>query len=57
VLLPEPDGPITAVKVPLGRLAETLSSARTALPPVPYTLLTASRRTAGAAVVGAWIVT
>jgi hypothetical protein len=49
--------PITAVKVPRGMAIETLSSARTALGPVPYTLLTESRRTADDARSGAWMVT
>jgi hypothetical protein len=57
VLLPEPDGPITAVKVPRGTAIETLSSARTALSPVPYTLLTDSSRTANDVLSGARMVT
>jgi hypothetical protein len=44
--LPDPDGPITAVNVPCGSETDTSCSARTALLPLPYTLLTPSRRTA-----------
>jgi hypothetical protein len=35
VLLPEPEGPMTAVKLPLGRAKVTSRSAWTALAPLP----------------------
>ncbi|GAA3398902.1 hypothetical protein GCM10020369_83530 [Cryptosporangium minutisporangium] len=46
MLLPDPDGPMTAVNVPRGNSAVTASSARTAALPDPYTFDTESRRTA-----------
>lgn len=46
---PEPDGPMTAVKLPVGRLRVTPSRAVTAPSPVPYTLLTETSRRASAA--------
>ncbi len=45
VLFPEPEGPITAVKLPLGMPTVTSRRAATAPWPFPYTLLTASKRT------------
>jgi hypothetical protein len=42
VLLPDPDGPITAVNVPRRTPTVTPSSAVTAPSPVPYTFRTAS---------------
>jgi hypothetical protein len=47
VLLPEPDGPITAVKVPGAKSAVTSRKAVTAPPPDPYTFVTARSATAG----------
>jgi hypothetical protein len=35
VLLPDPDGPMTAVKLPLGSVMVTSRSAVTALAPLP----------------------
>ena len=46
VLLPEPDGPMTAVNEPRSKPAVTPSSATTAPSPRPYSLRTPSRRTA-----------
>ena len=40
VLLPEPDGPITAVKLARGNAIETSRRAATAFPPLPYTRVT-----------------
>src|SRR5438094_9791064 len=51
---PEPDGPMTAVSRPPGISRVTSSRARTAVGPVPYTLL-ASSRVAAATVVDVWI--
>src|SRR5262245_8322305 len=48
VLLPEPDGPITAVNVPGRTVRLTPSSAVTGLSAVPYTLRTESSRRASA---------
>ena len=45
VLLPDPEGPMTAVKLPRGMPADTSRRAATAPCPFPYTLLTASNRT------------
>src|SRR5258706_15180447 len=42
--LPDPDGPITAVNSPRSTVTETPSRARTSASPLPYTLLTLSRR-------------
>src|SRR4029453_14162410 len=50
VLLPDPDGPITAVKLPLASPTLTSSSAVTAFGPEPYTLDTDSSWTAGVVV-------
>ena len=44
--LPEPDGPITAVKVPAGQERLTWSSAVMASAPLPYLLVIDSMRTA-----------
>ena len=44
--LPEPDGPMIAVSWPAGMSTVTSSSARTAVSPVPYTLVAASARAA-----------
>src|SRR5690349_15175919 len=48
VLLPEPDGPITAVNVPRRMPTVTSSSAVTAPPPEPYTFRTACSDSASA---------
>jgi len=40
--LPEPEGPMMAVKAPLPKLTETRSSATTCVSPRPYTLTTSS---------------
>jgi hypothetical protein len=45
--LPEPEGPMMAVNRPAGTARLTLSRARTAVSPRPYTLVTASARAAG----------
>lgn len=46
VLLPDPDGPITAVKRPAAMSTETWSSATTSVLSVPYTLTASTARTA-----------
>ena len=51
VLLPDPDGPMTAVKLPRANEMLTSSSAVTAPPPDPYTLDTEASSTAGLVVV------
>src|SRR6516225_10070328 len=48
VLLPEPDGPITAVNDPAASATLTPSSATTAPSPRPYTLRTSRKATTGA---------
>src|SRR4051812_24712347 len=48
VLLPEPEGPMMAVKDPRGRSTLTPSRATTAPSPLPWTLRTSRRATAGA---------
>src|SRR4051794_38715457 len=50
VLLPEPEGPMIAVNDPRGRSTLTPSSATTAPSPLPWTLRTSRRATAGAVV-------
>ncbi|GAA4608270.1 hypothetical protein GCM10023107_85730 [Actinoplanes octamycinicus] len=45
MLLPDPDGPITAVKLPRRKPAVTASRARTVVRPVRYSFDTDSRRT------------
>ena len=45
VLLPDPDGPITAVNDPRANPKETSRRAATLLPPLPYILLTDDSRT------------
>ena len=49
VLLPEPDGPITAVNEPFGKASESSRRAATLLWPLPYTLLTDESRTVSGA--------
>ena len=51
VLLPDPDGPMTAVNVPRGNPAVTPSRARTSFLSDPYTFDTESNRTAHGGVV------
>src|ERR1019366_9514415 len=41
---PDPEGPITARKSPSFTVSDTASTARTSASPVPYTLLTSTRR-------------
>ena len=53
VLLPEPDGPITAVNVPVANAAVTPRRARTQLSPLPYSFETDSSWTAGRRSTGA----
>src|ERR1051326_9273037 len=48
--LPEPEGPMTAVKRPAGSATVTPSRARTAASPRPYCLTAATARAAGAVV-------
>ncbi|GAA4223328.1 hypothetical protein GCM10023075_16290 [Streptosporangium album] len=43
---PEDDGPMTAVKLPRGNSTLTWRSAATSVAPLPYVLVTPSRRTA-----------
>ncbi len=45
VLLPDPDGPITAVNDPRANPKETSRRAATLVPPLPYILLTDDSRT------------
>ena len=45
--LPEPDGPMTAVKLPRSRVRLTPSSAATAFSPEPYVLCSPSTFSAG----------
>ncbi|GGQ09162.1 hypothetical protein GCM10010266_35670 [Streptomyces griseomycini] len=52
--MPEPEGPMTAVKVPRGRERVTSSSAVTALSPDPYRRLTRRRVTASRFLRSAW---
>ena len=49
--LPEPDGPITEVKVPAGISMDTPASAVTAARPLPYVLVSFSARAASAVAV------
>jgi hypothetical protein len=44
--LPDPDGPMMAVKRPAGNPTVTSSSARTAVSPAPWTLVAATTRAA-----------
>ena len=44
--LPDPEGPMMAVKRPAGRARLTPSRARTAVAPLPYTFTASSARTA-----------
>lgn len=46
VVLPEPEGPITAVNVPAARATDTPRSARTAAVPRPYSRCRSSARAA-----------
>ncbi|GAA2112205.1 hypothetical protein GCM10009780_68460 [Actinomadura alba] len=48
--MPDPDGPITAVKVPGGRARLTPSSAVTELPADPYIFRTETNRSASSVV-------
>ena len=50
--LPEPDGPMMAVKWPAANSTVTSSSARTSVSPLPYTFSASTARAAGAGVTG-----
>ena len=51
---PEPDGPMIAVKRSGSNATETSSRARTAVSPLPYTLVPCTTRAAAVRVAGSW---
>src|SRR3954462_11435483 len=55
VLLPDPDGPMIAVKRPLSNCTVTPSRARTSLSPPPYTFSASTAPAAAVIIIVCWL--